>query len=337
MTTATRREQFSVDPVLFVALELDGVRWKIGSTVARGQKPREKGVDPGDVDGLFEEITRAKERFGLPEAARVVSCYEAGRDGFWIHRCLRSAGIENVVVDPASLKVDRRKKSAKTDRIDLGKLLKHEMNWFDGEKKEWSVVRVPEVGDEDARHFHREMGALKGERTRHVNRIKGLFATQGVRWTGGIKDDFPERLEGIRLWDGSKVPPQLRARLVREHARLQLVGSQIKELEQQRKAALRESKDLRIEKVRSLIRLKSFGENFSWLFVMEIFGWRKFDNRKQVGSLVGLTPTPYDSGGSDREQGIDKAGNRRVRAMAVELAWCWLRHQPNSKLSKLYT
>jgi len=332
MDTAARDQQCSSEPVLFMAMELSASKWKLGFTVGLGQKPRERTVDAGDVDGLSEAVARAKRRFHLGEGARVVSCYEAGRDGFWIDRYLRGHGIENVVIDPASVEGNRRRKKRKTDRLDLGKLVRCLIRWHGGEEKVWSVVQPPSEEAEDARQFHRELEALKAERTRHVARIKSLLALQGIRVTR-VGADFVTELEGARMWNGSSLPPQLRARLVRERERLQVLRQQICELEGQRREAIRTSRDRRMEQVRHLMRLRGIGENGAWLLVMELFGWREFRNRREVGSIAGLTPTPFASGQEDREQGIDKAGNRRVRALMIELAWCWLRFQPHSELS----
>ena len=329
--SAARYEEYTSDRVLFLALELSASKWKLGTTVGLGQKPREKTVEAGDLDGLMEEIARAKERFGLPAEVRVVSCYEAGRDGFWIHRWLEAQGIENVVIDPASVQVDRRKKRAKTDRLDLGMLVRCLIRWFGGEPKVWSVVQVPRVKDEDDRQLHRELRALKSEQTRHTNRIKGLLISQGVKIPA--KAGFVGLLRSCRVWDGSPLPEHLVCRLKREYRRLEIVREQILQIERQRRETLRESQDEKVEKVRQLMRLRGIAYNSSWLFVMEFFGWRQFKNRRQVGSLAGLTPTPFGSGSMDREQGIDKAGNPRIRTMAIEIAWCWLRFQPQSELS----
>jgi transposase len=329
--SVARFDEYRSDPVLFLALELSAGKWKVGTTVGIGQKPREKNVDAGDLGALLEEISRAKERFGLPEDVGVVSCFEAGRDGFWLHRWLESQGIENVVIDPASLHVDRRKKRAKTDRIDLGKLIRSLIRWFGGEPKVWSVVQVPRVKDEDDRQLHRELQTLKCERTRHTNRIRSLLISQGVKIP--IKRGFVELLRSCQVWDGSLLPKHLVCRLEREYRRLEVVREQILVLEKERRKALREAKDEKVEKVRQLIRLRGIAYNSSWVFVMEFFGWRQFKNRRQVGSLAGLTPTPNDSGDMDRELGIDKAGNPRIRTMAIEIAWCWLRFQPQSELS----
>ncbi len=265
----------------------------------------------------------------------MVSCYEAGRDGFWLDRYLRSEGIENVIVDAASIEVNRRARRAKTDRLDLGKLLTMLIRYHNGEPKVWHVVQGPTLEQEDRRQLHRELLQLKRERTQHVNRLKGLLVSQeGVRLA--VKKDFLNQLASVQLWDGSSLPPGLKARLQREYERLQLVSGQIKALEAERRAAIRHSTDPAVEMVRQLLRLRAIGPNSAWLYAMEFFSWRNFRNRREVGGLAGLTPTPYQSGASDREQGIDKAGNRYIRAMAIEIAWRGLYLQPESELSRWY-
>jgi transposase len=283
---------------------------------------------------LEEEINLAKKRFGLAENSRVLSCYEAGRDGFWLHRYLVASGVENSVVDSASIKVDRRAKRAKTDRLDLRELLSMLIRYDWGEKKVWSVVNVPSEEAEDKRHIHRQLATLKVDRTRHINRIKGLLVGQGVRLA--ITADFLSQLEQVRLWDGKNIPQGLRTRLEREYAWLMYVNRQIEELEAERAELIRSSSEPDVELVRQLLRLKGIGENSAWLFVMEFFGWREFRNRRQVGGLAGLTPTPYQSGDEDHEQGIGKDGNRPVRSLAIEIAWSWVRNQPESELSRWF-
>jgi transposase len=337
MTAATiRREKYiQSDRVLYVALELSNRTWKLGMSVGFGQKARERNVPAGDLVRFSEEIHQAKKRFGLPKAAPVYSCYEAGRDGFWLHRFLEAEGLENVVVDPSSIEVSRRKRRAKTDHLDVHGLLKLLMRYWLGEPKVLSVVRVPSVEAEDNRHLHRELQQLKRERTQHINRIKGLLVGVGVRLHLRRRGVLAE-LEQARLWDGARLPPALHCRLVREQERLELVQRQIHELEAERKESLRECRSEEVEKVRRLMALRGIGANGAWLLGMELFVWRQFQNRRQVGSLAGLTPTPHESGAMKREQGISKAGNRYIRAMMVELAWGWLRFQPESRLSQWY-
>ena len=324
----------STTPVLYLSLELGQKNWKLAFTVGLGQKPRLRTIAARDTDALMAEIRAARKRFGLPEHAAVASCYEAGRDGFWLHRFLLSQKIENLVVDSSSIEVNRRKRRAKSDRLDAVKLVEMLIRYCNGERKVWSIIRVPAVADEDRRQLHRELIELKAERTAHVNAIKGLLAGLGLQ--ASVDEDFPERLEQLRQWDGSAVPEGLRGRLLREFERWRLVGRQVHELEKERTEAIREGEGPEVEQVRQLLNLKGIGENGAWLLVNELFAWRRFENRRQLGSLAGLTPTPYDSGESRREQGISKAGNRRVRWMMVQLSWGWLQYQPDSELSRWY-
>lgn len=319
---------------LYLALELSQAEWKLGFTIGLGQAPRLRAIQARNLVGLVREIEQAKERFGLPKEAAVLSCYEAGRDGFWLHRYLETQGVHNLVVDSASIEVNRRFRRAKTDRLDVGKLLNMLVRYHQGEPKVWSVVHVPSVKVEDRRQLHRELMALKREQTHHINRMKGLLASQGVVLE--VKRDFVEELAEVSLWDGSQIGSGLRVLLEREAVRLELVRDQIHELEKQRKELLKNSTDPAIEQVRRLLRLKGIGMNSAWVDVMEFFAWRAFHNRREVAALAGLTPTPYRSGESAREVGISKAGNRPVRALAIEIAWSWLRNQPNSQLSRWY-
>ncbi len=304
-------------------------------TVGFGQKPREREIEARSCLAVESEIRRAKERFGLPEDAPVVSCYEAGRDGFWLHRYLLSLKVQNVVVDSSSIQVDRRKRRAKTDRLDGQQLLRMLMRWHLGEEDVWSVVQVPSEEDEDGRQLSRELEELRHEQTAHVNRIKGLLSGCGL--TVEVKRRFPRQLRELQMCNGKPVPPELRSRLLREFARMQQLNGQIRHLEKERARRIRQNdEDPQVATVRKLLRLKGIGPNSSWMYVKEVFGWRKIRNRRELASLVGLTPTPYNSGSQQRDQGISKAGNRRMRAMAVEIAWGWLRFQPHSELSRWY-
>jgi transposase len=332
--TTRRKNDTPVSAKLYLALELSQAEWKLGFTIGLGQAPRLRSLKARNLNGLKREIHLAKERFGLVQETEVFSCYEAGRDGFWLHRYLEGNGVNNRVVDSASIEVNRRFRRVKTDRLDVGKLLNMLVRYHQGEPKVWSVVHVPSVEVEDQRQLHRELMALKRERTHHINRIKGILVSQGVVLE--VKKDFLEQLDAVRLWDGSPVPPGLQVLVVREHTRLTLVQEQIHQIEVRRKEILGTSSDPAIEKVRRLLRLKGIGVNSAWVDVMEFFAWCAFRNRRELGCLSGLTPTPYDSGESSRERGISKAGNRPVRALAIEIAWSWLRNQPNSQLSRWY-
>jgi transposase len=281
------------------------------------------------------EISAAKKRFGLPEDAKVISCYEAGRDGFWVDRLLSELGVENVVVDAASMKVDRRARRAKTDKIDAKRLLVDLIRHHRGEKDVWKVVRVPSEEQEDGRRLHRNLERLKKEKSQHRSRIYSLLATQGVR-VGNLNALLRE-LDAARIWDGKPLPPGLKAEIERERDRLRLVEEQIRTIKKEQHEQLKQASSPEMEKIRLLARLRGIGMDSSWLLVMEMFGWREFNNRGEVGGSAGLGGTPYNSGSSENEQGISKAGNPRVRTRAVELAWLWIRFQPDSELSQWFT
>lgn len=334
--TAVRKDDCTTPAaVLYLAFELGEGQWKLGFTTGLGQKPREREVVARAMVCVEQEIAAAKERFGLPAETTVVACYEAGRDGFWLHRCLLALGVQNAIVDSSSIRVDRRQRRAKTDRLDLHELLKMLVRWHLGERDVWRVVHVPTVDQEDARQLQRELETLRAEQTSHSNRIHSLLVTCGVMLT--VDRHFPRRLKELRLWDGSALPQDLRQRLLREFERMQVVNRQIRALEKQRAQRLRkDDTDVGVVQTRQLLQLKGIGVNSGYLYTREIFAWRKIRNRREVGSLVGLVGSPYCSGMLDHEQGISKAGNRRVRALAIEIAWGWLRLQPQSALSLWY-
>jgi transposase len=299
-----------------------------------GAKRRQVAVPAADLLKLCEAVAKAKQRFGMPASARVLSCYEAGRDGFWLHRHLRSIGIENEVVDAASIEVSRRLRHVKTDRLDGERLLAKLIRHHAGERGGWNVVRVPTVAEEDARRLHRELERLKRERLAHRVRMQSLLVAQGVRMT--IKSAARLRLETLTLWDGEALPLELKAELERERERLALVERQIGALEAKRRERLQSPRTEAERSIVQLMRLGAIGPASAWLLVMEFFGWRAFRNRRELAALAGLVGTPYNSGESERDQGISKAGNRRVRAMIVEIAWLWLRFQPKSALAQWY-
>ena len=331
----TDTDQYTVSqPHLYMAFELSQTKWMLGFTIGFGQRPRLRTIAARDLATLQTELRLARERFELSEETPVISCYEAGRDGFWLHRYLLSIGVTNLIVDSASIEVNRRAKQAKTDKLDLGKLLTMLMRYQAGEKKVWHVVHVPRPEVEDHRHLHRELADLKAQRTQHTNRIKGYLSNQGVCLE--VRDDFPELVEHQRLWNGEPLPPGLQARLLCEYQRFQLVQQQVKALEAERRERVQHDTQPEMEQVRQLLRLRGIGINCAWLYVMEFFCWRAFRNRREVGALAGLTPMPHQSGEEDHELGISKVGNRHIRAMAIEIAWIWLRYQPNSELSRWY-
>jgi len=334
--TATSNSNGTTQGVrLHLAFELGWTHWKLAFTVGHGQKPRQRTIRARDLAALDQEIDKAKKRFRLASDAPVLSCYEAGRDGFWLHRYLTARGIGNVVVDSASIEVKRRKRRVKSDRLDAEKLVNMLIRYHVGERKVWSVVWVPSAAAEDLRQLHRDLQELKDDRTRHINRLKGLLASQGLALEV-VDETLPEWLAAARLWDGTALGADLQGRLLREYERWHFVHGQVLELLRERRRRLRCDATPHVDMVRQLLGLAGIGLNGAWLLVYEFLSWRKLQNRKQVGALVGLTGTPYQSGSSEHEQGISKAGNRRMRRMLVELAWCWLRWQPESALSQWY-
>jgi transposase len=336
MTAATRRfDPIALESLLYLSFELGEGSWTLSFTSGFAAPVHRRRVPARDRDAVLRQIEAMKERLGLAASCRVVSCYEAGRDGFWLHRFLVAHEIENLVVDSSSIEVSRRSRRAKTDRLDgeslLDLLLRHRAG---SQKRVFSTVRVPTVEQEDRRHLHRELCSAKQDRTRVTNRMKGLLANQGL--TLDWKRDVPQQLASLRRWDGSPLPEGLRARLGREWERVVFYTALIERLEAERREILQRGQDPVLQKVHQLNLLRGIGTNSAWLYAMELFGWREFRNRKQVGAIVGLTPTPHTSGTQERERGMSKAGNRHVRAMAIEIAWGWLRFQPRSALSQWY-
>jgi transposase len=324
----------SPGPVLYLSFELSNNYWKIASTTGGGQKARIVSVRGGDTDEVLREIGRAKIRFGLPGDAAVWSCYEAGRDGFWLDRFLHHVGVNNLVVDSSSIEVNRRQRRAKADNLDAVSLVGLLVRYCEGDTTVWSAVTVPSALDEDRRHVHRELNRLRRERTTHTNRIRGLLAAVGIKVPGKVL--LAGDLDTVLQWDGQPLGVDLKRRLVREFERLDLLTAQIEAIEAEQAARIRDDQTPHVEKVRKLMGLKGVGPVSATILVYEFFGWRRFANRREVGALAGLAPTPYQSGDSHHEQGISKAGNVLVRWIMVELAWSWLRFQPHSPLTRWY-
>lgn len=316
------------------AFELGWTSWDLAFTTAMARKPRLRTIPARDLDALQREILLAKRRFALTGDAPVLSCYEAGRDGSWLHRYLRHHAVTNRVVDAASIEVNRRARRAQSDRLDVGKLLTMSIRYHGGEHKLWSVVRIPAADDEDRRQPHRELIAVKGQRTEHSHRIEGLLADLGLDVQ--VDEQLPESPGLLRQWDGAPVPTELTARILREFERWAPSDRQARDPEDARRRAFRDDETVDVEKRRQLRDLKAIGPMSATLFVREFFGWREIKDRRELASPAGLAPTPYASGESQREQGISKAGDRRLRGMAVEIAWGWLRWQENSGLSRWY-
>ncbi len=329
-----RKKDSTKEMVLHMAFELSDTKWKLAFSDC--MKRRLVTINARDLEQLQEEIEKAKLRFGLSDDVGIVSCYEAGRDGFWLHRYLLNSGIENKVVDSSSIEVNRRKRRAKTDRIDAGKLLRMLMRYHAGERKLWSVVRVPSVEAEDGRSLNRELEALNKERTMHRSRIRGLLILEGLQVGNPSGRKFLQEVDSVRTWDGKELPSDVKARIVREYERLRMVEEQIGILKKERERRVQSAATASLRKVSQLRTLYGIGPTSSWDFVMELFAWRNFRNRRELGAFLGLTPTPYDSGGAQREQGISKEGRGRIRALSIQIAWGWLRFQPQSKLTRWY-
>ena len=319
---------------LYIALELSQDKWLLACATQAAQKPRYRGQPARHLARLQEEIAKAKARFGLPADAPVCTCYEAGRDGFWLHRALTQLGITKVVVDSGAIEVNRRRKHVKSDPVDAAKLVNHLIRYHHGERKVFSVVNVPTREDEDRRQLHRGLKDLQRQQTECSNRIKGLLASQGLE--APVDAAFRTTREALRDWAGQPVPAGLRERLLQEFAVWEALHRQVRDAANEQERRLREGKEPYLEKVRRLMGLKAVGVRSAWILVTELFAWRDIHTGKELGALVGLTPTPYDSGKREREQGISKAGNKHVRSLIVELAWLGLRWQPDSALSQWY-
>lgn len=327
VTPAAQRNSATI----YVAVELSMSSWVIGLVDPRSGKISRHQIPCGAVDRLMELIDRLRKTVG---SERVVLCYEAGRDGFWLYRILTRRGLEVLVLDPASLPVDRRRRRAKTDSLDVEMLLRAIMAHERGEPRACSVVRVPTAEDEDIRRLPRERERLQSECTAHNNRIKGLLAVQGIYHVSPRKPDFLDRLKEQHTGDGQPVPSQLLREIEREVQRLRLVQTTLRQVEQ-------EMADLRLwdtrigRMIRMLMRFKGIGPVLATVLVCECL-YKDFANRGEIGSYSGLVPTPWRSGGIQQEQGISKAGNARVRTSMIELVWLWLKWQPDTALSKWF-
>jgi transposase len=319
---------------LAMAMDLGRRQWRLAFTTGLGQRPRCRSLPATQWHRLGEEIMRAKARFGLGDETRVVSCYEAGPDGFWIHRYLGSIGVDNLVVDPSSIEVNRRGRQAKTDRLDVERLLTLLLRYVANEHTALRVVRVPSEDDEQRRHLHRELISTTHERVRVLNRIDGLLATQGVHMP--TPSNFLSRLPHLRQWNGALLGRPLQGRLEREWAKVELLNLHLQRLRAERREALEHGTDRVATLARQLATLRGIGEHSAWVFAAEYFAWRQLRNRRQVGALAGVVPLPHQSGSLAFDRPISKAGNRFVRSVAVQVAWGWIRYQPNSALTHWY-
>jgi transposase len=321
---------------VYAAIELSRKSWLVGVQSLHQERPSRHGVAAADVAGLWRVLERHRAallRSGA-RTVRVVTCYEAGRDGFWLHRLLASRGAESHVVDPGSIEVNRRARRAKSDGLDVEGLLRVLISWDAGERHRCRMVVVPSEDQEDARRPGRERLRLMSERTAQNNRIVGLLATRGIYGYRPLRRERWEQLAVLRCADGQALPPALREEIVRGLERLGTVEAQIAAVEKQRAAGLT-GDDEGAWHIHDLMLLTSVGIESATMLEREVY-FRPFANGRSVASYVGLSPSPYQSGARNHEQGISKAGNRRARSTAIELAWLWLQHQPDSALSRWY-
>ena len=321
---------------LFCAVELSKNSWLLGIQFPDREKASVYPLKGGDSEGLMAKLVAACDRWTKVSGKKpsIILCYEAGYDAFWLARFLQARGIECLVVDSASMQVNRRSRRAKTDRIDLAKLLRTLTAWCGGERHVWSVVRIPTVDEEDLRRSHRERGRLITERTAHVNRIKGLLFAQGIRGIN-VKSKYKTlQIDKLVTGDGRPLPPRLASEITREIARLALIQEQIVALERERDQAPTSCKATEQKRVQ-LMCLTGIGPAIAAVMTREVY-YRQFDNRRQVAGFLGLATSPHDSGDVERSQGISRAGRGQVRGTIIQAAWLWLKHQPKSAITRWF-
>lgn len=316
---------------LYVAFELSAKSWQLAMTSGFGVEPWVQTMRAGDLKKVAQAVARGRAHFGLAPEAPVVSCYEAGRDGFWIHRALTTMGLRNQVIDSASIEVSRRARRAKTDRLDALKLARMLVRYWAGECEVWRVVRVPSEIDEAARHGSRERTALVKEQTRLRNQIRGWLATCGATLPRSRKATWWTR---VQTWCGAALPAPIQDRIARAETRRQLLIDQIAVLNaQQRAAVVAAPADSARQR---LVQLKGVAATSAAILLEEGLVWRAFQNRRQVGGIIGFTPTPHQSGEMARDRGISRAGIAPLQAISIQLAWNWIRWQPSSPLTQWF-
>ena len=315
---------------LYFAMELSKKTWRL--CFGDGSKDRQIQLDYSDIKGLLEAISKAKDKFGLAEDAPVVSCYEAGRDGFWIHRMLKENGIENLVIDPASIQVSRRAKQRKTDRLDAESLLSLLIRYLRfGDKKALSEVNVPEEDQEARMRIIRLRKRLNNDRTSLCNKIRAIFTLYGIRNVTPYATPSE-----IKDWKGEGLLEEVILEIKTLQKQLEVVDEELKNIKKMISENIKAADCPADAKAKKMMQLKAIGQHTAASLGHEMFGWRTFKNRKKVGAFLGLTGTPYDSGETLREQGISKAGRGELRALTIQVAWMWVRHQPESELTKWF-
>jgi len=321
---------------IYAALELSKNSWLLAIQVPGRDNPSLYPIGGGNAEGLMAKLDAARNRLAKVsgQTPKVTLCYEAGYDGFWLTRFLEQRGIECLVMEPASLQVNRRARRVKTDRIDVENILHTLIAWCRGERHVCSMVVIPSVEEEDLRRTHRERNRLVRERTAHINRIKGLLFAQGIRGINVMKDYKTLAPAELITGNGRSLPKRLGREITREIERLALVQEQLVEIEHERDQAPTPCAATE-RKRHDLLRLNGIGPTISAILAREVY-YRRFANRRQVASYIGLAPSPYDSGDGRRSQGISKAGNSLARYSLIQAAWLWLRHQPNSALTQWF-
>ena len=327
------------DNTIRIAIELSVSSWLVAARLPGAEKSRLHRIEGGDTTALLALIVELRSRASAKldravdvRAVDVACCFEAGRDGFWLHRLLTAHGIAAYVLEPTSILVNRRARRAKTDRLDAEGMLRVLAAWLGGDRQVCSMVRVPTPEEEDAKRPHREREHLVQERLRIENRIEALLFTQGIRGRPSLRS-WERDMAKLRTGDGRALPSLLQAELNRLRRRLMLVTELIREMEAERAEALAATTDDAVtQKITALQRIRGIGANFSAVLVHEVL-YRSFANRRQLASYVGIAPMPYQSGGMDRDRSISRAGNPRARTTLIQLAWLWLRYQPGSALA----
>jgi transposase len=337
---ATQPTATLTDPgAIFVSMELSRSKWLITSvSPGSGEKMSRHSVTAGDVAALFAVFAKLRDRSQARTGNDhpIITLQEAGLDGFWIHRVLEKEGIESLVVDPASIAISRRRRRVKTDRIDGEALLRTLLAYKRGEPRVCAMVRAPSPEEEDRRRICRERKALTNERVAHVNRIKGLLFSQGITRYEPLRRDRRQRLEELQTGDGRALPPHVKSQICRELGRLELLLDQIRTVEDERDVLIEsQAAAVKSAPARMLLEIKGIGAEFASVLSSECL-FRQFDNRRQVAAYAGLAPTPWQSGTVDREQGVSKAGNPRLRTTLIQMSWLWPQHQPKSALTQWF-
>ena len=320
--------------IIHIAIELSVSSWLVAVRLPGAEKSRLHRITGGDTTALLALIAelRARASAKLGQAVEVACCFEAGRDGFWLHRLLTAQGIAAYVLEPTSILVNRRARRAKTDRLDAEGMLRVLAAWLAGDGQICSMLRVPTPEEEDAKRPHREREHLVQTKLRLENRIKALLFTQGIRSRPSLRS-WERDMAELRTGDGRALPPLLRTELDRLRRQLVLILELIRELEAEQAAAIEAAADdAMVQKIVGLQRIRGIGPNIAAVLVREVL-YRSFANRRQLASYVGITPMPHQSGGMDRTRNISRAGNPRARTTLIQLAWLWLRYQPGSPLA----